>query len=170
MNELVPFAANKRIFFTFREQGRLYGIDVAFIREISADPKPAPVPQAPPIVRGLVNLRSRICLVLDTGLALDGAPSQGGEGSRLIVLKDSILENLGLLVDAGGEIVSASEEQMEAAVPAGEVAPEMSVQLPSSPVVALCKLDGELMMVVDPTRIIAAVNASIQLRPGVGGM
>ena len=59
MNHLATTtAAAVRSFFTFRLGKRLHGIEVLHVREISPLLPMTPVPQSPPAVRGLVNLRS----------------------------------------------------------------------------------------------------------------
>lgn len=157
MNELAPARETDRTFLTYRAQGRLFGLDVAHVREVSTHVTVTPVPQAPALVRGLLNLRSRIYLVLDFNPVLGGAPSVCTSESRLIVLQSLVAENVGLLVEQGGEIVRVPAEQIEDARAA-----ESSEHRAPSAVVSLCKLDGELMMVVDPHRIVAALETAIR--------
>jgi purine-binding chemotaxis protein CheW len=149
-----------RLFYTFRVHGRLYGLDLAQVREVSTQVDCTPVPQTPPLVRGMANLRSRIFLVLDSGAAVRGEPSQRTPESRLIVLQERVAASLALLVDRGGEVVR---------VPANEIEDTPRPELANSPgdsqtgpVVALCKLEGELMMLIDPLRIIAALETAIR--------
>src|SRR5262245_9062877 len=107
MNELSIREADHRAFCTFRAGQQLYGIDVASLREISTNTSMTPVPPAPPEVRGLVNLRSRILLALDLRAMLGiMPPAEVTDSSRLIVLKPGVAEDIGLLVDSGGDIVN----------------------------------------------------------------
>lgn len=165
MHDLAPAPPLIRTFFTFKARGRLYGLDVAYVREVSTHMDFTPVPQAPAIVRGLANLRSRIYLVLDAGPALGGGSSDCTADSRLIVLHPGVAENLGLLVDSGGAIVRVPTEQIEDAIHAGSV--ESPPQSPQAAVVAVCKLEGELMMVIDPARVLAILeNATCRSAAG----
>ena len=150
-----------RPFCTFRVQGRLYGIDVGQVREVSTHVAVTPVPQSPPIVRGLANLRSRVYLVLDIGPALGLPQSECTETSRLIVLQARVAENLGLFVDCGGDIALVPLEQIEtSAGPTTETA-ESSIDRPPSPVIGVCKLEAELMMIINPLRIVEALENAI---------
>ena len=162
MSEIAPMQTAVRTFFTFRAQRRLYGIDVEQIREVSTHVAVTPVPQAPPIVRGLTNLRSRIYLVLDLGPALGLPPPQSTEASRLIVLKPGIAENLGLFADAGGDIVSVRPAAIEAVSAHKPDTAEPPAERQTSTVVGVCKLDAELMMIIDPIRVIDAVENAIR--------
>jgi purine-binding chemotaxis protein CheW len=162
MTDLVPAAASVGTFCTFRVQERLYGIDVTQVREISTHVTLTPVPQAPPIVRGLANLRSRIYLVLDVRSALGLDPAECTVDSRLIVLHPRVAENLALFADRGGDIVQALPDQMEAAGPRGGEDADASAEQFTSPVVGVCKLKTELMMIIDPARLVAAVEQAIR--------
>ena len=158
MNELPHAPTLGRTFYTFCVHGRRYGLDLGQVREVSTHVACTPVPQAPPLVRGLTNLRSRIYLVLDIGAAVRGAPVQPGPDSRLIVMQEHVAENLALLVDSGGDVVHVPADQIEEVVrPDAGASPADS---PASPVVALCKLEGELLMVVDPHRIVTTLETA----------
>jgi purine-binding chemotaxis protein CheW len=160
MNEFALTPALAHTYYTFRVHGRLYGVDLAQVREVSAQVASTPVPQAPPLVRGLANLRSRIYLVLDTGAAVRSAPSEQTADSRLIVLQERVAEGVALFADRGGDVVRVSTDQIEAAADSDAV--DSPGGSSASPVVALCKLDGELMMAIDPVRIVAALETAIR--------
>lgn len=161
MNDLSLTHAAIRTFCTFRAQERLYGIDVACVREVSTHVAVTHVAQAPPIVRGLANLRSRIFLVLDLRASLGLTPIDCTPESRLVVLTASVAENLGLLVDGGGEIVQVPIEQivMTPRV-AGDAANSTGISRPTV-VIGVCKLHNELMMIVDPAQLVEATKQAI---------
>jgi purine-binding chemotaxis protein CheW len=162
MSELTPTQELVRAFCTFRARGRLCGIDVRQVREVSPHVDVTPVPQAPPIVRGLANLRSRIYLVLDIGPALGLPPSECTSASRLIILQAGVAENLGFFVDSGGDIARVPLEQIETSTGRTTAEGELSVEQPTSPVVGVCKLDAELMMMIDPSRVVTAMQKEIR--------
>ena len=154
MSNLVPAQAPVRSFCTFRTQDRLYGIDVTQVREVSTHVALTPVPQAPSIVRGLVNLRSRIYLVLDVRPALSLPPLGCTADTRLVVLHPRVAESLGLFVERGGDIVRVSADQIEAITqPAAD-----NPATPAVPVVGVCKLDTELMMIIDPAKLVGMLE------------
>ncbi len=162
MTELATTSgAIERTFYTFRADQRLFGIDVAQVREVSTHIAVTPVPQAPPIVRGLTNLRSRIYLVLDPRPALGMPIVDCTPDSRLVVLQAHVAEHLGLLADCGGEIVRVAADQIEETVRAGDDAMEHATGTRHTPVVGVCKLEHELMMIIDPARLVAAAERAI---------
>lgn len=160
MGECFPPPAVGRDFCSFRVQGRLYGIDVKQVREVSTHVACTPVPQAPGGVRGLTNLRSQIYLVLDVRPALGFPPIDSTSESRLIVLQPGIAKNLGLLVDGGEDIVRVPLEQIET-TPADGRPDSMPAAPLASPVVGVCKLEGGLMMILDPTRLVDALQQAL---------
>ncbi len=157
MNELVSTDAPVRSFCTFRIQGRLHGMEVAHVREVSPHLPVTPVPQAPPAIRGLVNLRSRIYLVLDLRRLLGFSSIDCTAESRLIILKPQVAADVGVLVEQGGDIVHVSVDQIESA-PAADGLGDSA----SSVITDVCKLESELLMVVDPVRLTEAVNKPIR--------
>jgi chemotaxis signal transduction protein len=82
--------------------------------------------------------------------------------SRLVVLQAGVAENLGLLVDCGGEIVRVPEDQIEETSLAVTDATKTTGNERSSPVVGVCKLENELMMIIDPSRLVAASEQAIR--------
>jgi purine-binding chemotaxis protein CheW len=162
MNELVRTDGAARLFCTFRMEGRLYGVDAALVREISTQTAFTPVPQAPPAVRGLANLRSRIYLVADVRPILGLEPAACTEASRFIIVKPQVAENLGILVEQGGDIVRVTAEQVEDAPSAAADATEAGENRASAVLAGVCKLDGELMNVVDLVKLVETVESLMQ--------
>lgn len=179
MTELAPTSASPslRSFCTFRAEERLYGLDVTDVREVSTQVAVTPVPLAPSLVRGLANLRSRIYLVLDLRPALGLPPIERTVDSRLIVLHPRITEGLGLFVERGGDIVHVSADQIEEMTqPAGsgrgsppppqgrgsDSPATESVRPPAAAVVGVCKLEAELMMILDPAKLVEALENEIR--------
>jgi purine-binding chemotaxis protein CheW len=162
MSNLALAQSTIRSFCTFRAQERLYGIDVAQVREVSTHVALTPVPQAPLLVRGLVNLRSRIYLVLDLRPALGLPALECTPDSRLIVLHPRVAEGLGLFVDRGGDIVRVSSEQIEEIAQPAADRTEVPDARAASPVAGVCKLATELMMIIDPKRLVDALEQEIR--------
>jgi purine-binding chemotaxis protein CheW len=161
MSELVVVDGGVRLFCSFRTEGRLYGIDAAQVREVSAQVTCTPVVQAPPAVRGLANLRSRIYLVVDVRPILGLAPVACTSESRLIVLKPHLAENLGVLVEHGGDIIRVRVEDIEQTPSLAGT--DASSGDPASAVTAgVCKLKNELMNIVDVAKLVEIVETGMQ--------
>lgn len=161
MNNAIQPGAGTRRFCSFRMGSRLYGIDAMQVREVSAQVQFTPVPQAPAAVRGLANLRSRIHLVVDLRPML-GLPSVACTSeSRLIVLKPALAENLAVLVQRGGDIVHVNAAQIEEDIPLSSGS-ELSSERLSAITAGVCKLEGELMNVIDAVRLVQVLESVMQ--------
>jgi purine-binding chemotaxis protein CheW len=159
MNEPNEMDSGTRLFCSFRTEGRLYGIDATQVREVSAQVTCTPIPQAPSAVRGLANLRSRIYVVVDVRPILGLPPVECTSDSRLIILKPQVAEDLGLLVEHGGDIVGVSTAQIEEASPASAETVDAAGERSSAVIVGVCKLDSELMNIIDSAKLVEALEA-----------
>jgi chemotaxis signal transduction protein len=162
MNETTAIESVVHSFCTFRAGGRLYGIDVAHLREVSTHVTTTPVPQAPPAIRGLVNLRSRVYLVIDFRPLVGLAPADCTVDSRLIILKPEFGEDVGILVDRGGDVVRVKENDIEASVQPAAGGADTSADTPRSLTSGVCKLESELMVILDPVAIVNDVTRQIR--------
>jgi len=115
-----------------------FGIDVANIREINRSTDITSVDLAPVFVTGLMNLRGQIITILDPGVKLGLPKRKCSEQSRYVVLKSHTQqeisnhgqkpiassgsnkeskENIALLVDGVGDIVSVNNDTIEPSPP-----------------------------------------------------
>jgi purine-binding chemotaxis protein CheW len=132
---------------TFWIAGRLYGIDILDIREINGETSVTPIFHAPPQVRGFVNIRGSIHLVVEPRITLGLPPlPEGSAGSRsrnqLLVFKPAVVETFAVLVDRIGDIVAVANDRIDPPehVPQGQ--PQLSA--------GVCKLDGQLIELLNP--------------------
>jgi purine-binding chemotaxis protein CheW len=96
--QLVAFALDREEF----------AIPIAQIREIIRVGDITRIPQAPPHVRGVMNLRGRILPVVELRSRLGLPPAEVTSRSRVLVA-DAQGRTLGLLVDAVTEVVKIPE-------------------------------------------------------------
>jgi purine-binding chemotaxis protein CheW len=90
---------------SFSLDGRLYGFDLAMVREVHPYSPWVPAPLAPRGIHGLVNLRGRIHLILNIR-ALLGLPDKASSESDLLILfNETAGPSFGVVVDAIGGIL-----------------------------------------------------------------
>jgi len=89
-------------------RGELYGIDITVVQETRAFTEMAPLPNVPPFWKGLVNVRGRLCPVLDLGRYLQvpeaGDAAAAPSDDRMLVVVGGAAMTVGLLVDSVREI------------------------------------------------------------------
>src|SRR5262245_56232156 len=73
-------------------RAELYGIDITLVQETRPADEMAPLPNVPPFWKGLVNVRGRLCPVLDLGRYLQvpeaadaAAAPEGGRGMLVVI-------------------------------------------------------------------------------------
>jgi purine-binding chemotaxis protein CheW len=145
---------------TFRLAGHLFGFDIHHaVKEVNTHTTFTAVPHAPAGVRGYVNLRGNIVLVLDLRRLLGMEPVPVTPDSRLVIFKPAVGESFGVLVDQIGDIVTLGadrteswrpEEQAAAAEPTG-------ARRAGELIAGLGKLAGELLVIIDPQKLLRAV-------------
>jgi purine-binding chemotaxis protein CheW len=96
----------------FELEGARYAVDVAQVREISRCPPLVPLPHAPALIEGVVDLRGSVLPILDLGRALGLPPVSDPARARLAVLQADDLV-FGLRVPSSVEVVSVSVGDVE---------------------------------------------------------
>ena len=105
---------NRRDFCTFWLSGRLFGVDILGVKEITSKVEFTPVFHASLHIRGYVNIRGHIHLVINLKRLLGLEHSDNNHLSgRVILFKTKIGESFGVLVDSIDDVVRVSENQIE---------------------------------------------------------
>jgi len=126
---------------SFRIAKQLYGVDISNVKEINSEVAFTPVFHAPPQVRGYVNIRGQIHLVVDPREPLGLPPEATCEGKMLIVFKPTIGDNCAMLVDEIGDIIN---------VPAANFEEDAQALDDGALTTGVCKLDGQLLVALSP--------------------
>ena len=101
-----------RQLITFQIGEQILGVDIMAIREIRAWSPATPLPNVPPHVRGVVNLRGIVLPVLDLSHRLGWWMTDPSARHVIIVVR--IGEQLqGLIVDAVNDIVTVPDDGMQ---------------------------------------------------------
>ncbi len=125
-------------FFLDREE---FGVPVARVAEILRVGDITRVPEAPPYIRGVTNVRGRILPVVEIRTRLALPPAQVGPRSR-VLLVEAHGRVLGLLVDAVGQVQK---------VPTNLVLPppEEVLSQHTDYITGVAKLDARLIILLD---------------------
>lgn len=98
-------------YVTFAVDDRHYGIEITKIREIKAWSEPTELPNSPPAMRGVLNLRGVIVPIFDLRARFGEGPTEAcGEHVVIIVaLRGSLT---GVLVDAVSDILALEPSEV----------------------------------------------------------
>ena len=158
MTSLLPVSSalsQDRTVCTFRLGEGLFGLDAMLVQSVNLPPPLTPLPHAPAAVRGYVNLRGQIHLILDLKEMLKLGSVQPGPDMRLIVFKAVLGDPFGVLIDRVGGVASLRPDQIEAARPAETNSPAVGL------ICGVGKLDGELITLLDAGKVLPAVERSL---------
>jgi purine-binding chemotaxis protein CheW len=128
-------------FTTFLVQDLLFGIPVARAQEVIQNHEITPVPLAPPIYLGLINLRGQIVPVVDLRRVL-GLPEPPRAGASTFVVLRTREGPVSLLIDDVGDVLDVPEDGVE---PPPETLPGRVRRL----VRGIHKLDGRLLLLLE---------------------
>lgn len=110
-----PALAGK--YLTFKLHAESYGIDVLKVREIIRHTSVTAMPQMPPHIRGVINLRGKIIPVMDLRKRFGLAAVDDGDQTCVMVVQVNLADKkttlMGLLVDGVEEVVNISANDVE---------------------------------------------------------
>ena len=103
--QTVGYSSDVRQFLTFTLEREEYGIDILKVQEIKGYSKVTPLPNTPPYVKGVMNLRGTVVPVVDLRKRFSMGETPEDASSVVIVV---MVENkvVGLLVDAVSDVLS----------------------------------------------------------------
>lgn len=138
-------------FCTFALDGHLFGVPVHTVQEVLRQQETTPVPLSAPEIRGLLNLRGQIVTVVDLRVKLQ-LPARSTDHAVNVVVRtaDGVVS---LLVDEIGDVLEPPDSSFE---PAPPTVPSVVRAL----ITAVCKLDGQLMLVLDTELAVSARSAA----------
>lgn len=133
-------------FATFSVADMFCGIDVTQVQEVLKFQEMTPVPLAPGVIQGLINLRGQIVTAVDLRRRFHLAERASGEKPMNMVLR-SDGGAVSLLVDEIGDVVEVDEDDRE-------TAPSTMDPLHREVVEAVFKLDGKLLLALDTAKLL----------------
>jgi len=142
--ERLPQAGEELISVLIGDQQ--YAIDIMTVREIRGWTSSTPLPNSPPYVLGMINLRGVILPVVDLGARLGLGVATPGASSVVVVAQIGERE-VGLLVDAVCDILNVTEGLLQPPPDVGEAAVRefvRGVMTIDSGIVSLLALDNVL--------------------------
>lgn len=149
-NSFEKQAALREQYATFYVDGLLFGIDVMQVQEIIRYQTLTPVPLAPSVIEGLINLRGQIITAIDLRRRL-GLPAAENNLLPMNVVIRSEDEVVSVLVDQIGDVLEVEAAQFEST-------PESLEPQVRGLVKGVYKLDKELMLVLDIAEAVRVRN------------
>ena len=144
-------------YLTFSLQRESYGIDVLAVREIIRLTGITAVPEMPPYVKGVINLRGKIIPVTDLRLRFGFTDVKDTDQTCIIVvqvkLPDGRKAQMGVVVDAVEEVINLSAGDIEET-------PDFGGTISTAYILGMAKVKGSVKTLLDIDRVIGAETAA----------
>ena len=125
----------------------VFGIDILKVQEINRIVEITRVPNAPPFVEGVINLRGQIIPIIDLRLRF-GLPKKAFEKDTRIIVVEIDGKIIGFIVDSVSEVLRIPKSVTE---PPPSIIGNISAEYIS----AIGKLENRLLILLDLNRIIS---------------
>ena len=132
-----------------------YGVPVLKVREIIRHCDITPVPQMPPDIKGVINLRGKIIPVADLRVKFRLAKAENTDLTCIVVvqvcLPDKSSTLMGLIVDAVEEVVNIAAADIEPT-------PDFGGAVEADYILGMAKVKGTVKALLDIDHVITSVS------------
>ena len=129
----------------FHIGNEVFGVPIALVQEIVRVPEITAVPDAPPCVEGVINLRGKIVPVIDLRKRF-GEPAMGDGKNRILVVEVEG-RRVGLLVDAASDVLKIPPAEIENP-------PTLCAEGELNYITGVGKLGGRLIILIDLGKVL----------------
>ena len=137
-------------YLIFRMANEAYGISILKIKEIIGMLPITTVPQTPPFVKGVINLRGKVIPVIDLRLKFEMEGVDYTERTCIIVVEILGEESpilMGVVVDAVSEVLNIKRSDIEET-------PTFSTTLDVDYILGMAKMDNGVKILLDIDRVL----------------
>ncbi|BBO33567.1 chemotaxis protein CheW [Lacipirellula parvula] len=140
-------------FLTFTLQSEEYGIEILQVQEIKGFSKITPIPNAPPFVRGVMNLRGTVVPIIDLRARFAMTAKEYDQFTCIIVVNVGA-RVVGLVVDTVSDVLN---------IPHGSISdpPELTAVGDASCITGMGKLGDRIVMLLDTGRLVGVEEAGL---------
>ena len=153
-----PASAARKLagkYLTFKLEGGSYGIDVLKVREIIRHSNITGMPQMPPFIRGVINLRGKIIPVMDLRQRFEFAPADDTGQTCIIVVQvkstDGKAAAMGLVVDGVEEVINLNDADIEET-------PRFGGGISTDYILGLAKVKGQVKTLLEIEGVVGAAT------------
>ena len=137
---------------TFQLAGEEYAIGILRVKEIIEYGPLTHVPQTPPFVRGVINLRGSVVPVVDLAIKFGITPSAITDRTCIVIVEvalDGEQAVIGLITDSVNQVVD---------LPAGDVlaAPPFGTRIKADFLRGMAKTENKFLLILDIDRLLGA--------------
>ena len=126
-----------------------FGVEIMNVQEIIRMTSITRIPQAPDYIKGIINLRGKIIVVINLNVVLGMQSKEQDENTRIVVagVSDTVM---GFVVDSVSEVIRLPQKNVE---PAPSV---IANKIGTEYVMGVGKLDDRLLILLNLDKILGA--------------
>jgi purine-binding chemotaxis protein CheW len=141
-------------YLTFALGNEEYGLEILKVREIIGFMDITAVPQMPPYIRGVINLRGQVIPVIDLRAKFSMAGAEVTEETCIIVVEiaqQGRKFNTGIVVDHVSEVLDIAGEDIEDA-------PQFGSDVSTDFILGMGKVGEQVKILLDIDKVLATVD------------
>jgi len=149
-----------REFLAFKLGAEEYGIDILRVQEIRSYEEPTRIANAPPFIKGVVNLRGVIVPIVDMRVKFN-LDQVNYDSFTVVIVLNIGSRVVGMVVDAVSDVITLTSEQLRPV-------PEFNAAIASDHLLAIGAIDERMLILVDIEKLMTSaemglVDAAAQL-------
>lgn len=129
----------------FKINNELYGIDILKVQEILNFMQPSPIPNCPDYLKGIINLRGTIILVIDLRARFHFDEPMNAESCVIVVVAIGD-KKYGLVVDSVSDVLTINSEIIQEDI-------DMHAGIDSRYIMGLVKANEQMIILVDIDKV-----------------
>ncbi len=141
-------------YLTFTLAGEEYGIGILKVKEIIGMMGITRVPQTPPYVKGVINLRGKVIPVVDLRMKFNLEAGEYTERTCIVVVEVSREVGyvfIGIVVDSVSEVLNIKSGEIEAT-------PDFGASLNTDYILGMAKTGAGVKILLDIDRVLSSVE------------
>lgn len=138
-------------YLTFDLDKEIYGLNILKVKEIIGIMEITPVPQSPPYVKGVLNLRGKIIPVVDLRLKFAFEERAYDERTCVIVVELANAAGkllIGIIVDSVSEVNNIAEGEIEST-------PDLGGQQNTDYIEGMAKMKGKVVILLNIAQVLS---------------
>jgi purine-binding chemotaxis protein CheW len=135
-------------FLTFALGAESYGIEILKVQEIRGYEAVTSIPNAPPFLKGVINLRGTIVPIVDLRIKLNFANVEYNRFTVVIIINVAN-RVLGIVVDSVSDVMTLTPEQIRPA-------PDFAGTFDTEYLMGLATVDGRTLILMDIERLMTS--------------
>jgi purine-binding chemotaxis protein CheW len=144
-------------YLSFFLGGEAYAIGILRVREILEFQPPTRVPQTPPSIRGVINLRGKVIPIVDLALKFGLTATQATKWTCIIVVETTVAGEgavMGVLADSVSEVIDLAPSDIE-------VPPNFGTRVKVDYLQGMGRTGQKFVLLLDIDRVLSADETAV---------